>query len=177
MYMGLYMRFCSQRDTPGRILQVSTNLLQIQTWDKHLASCLQQEMLSLSHGDVFYPSEKHIWSNFPVKKGQEKNETGSSGIQIFLFSALCAIQRHFYSQHSIKNILLKQSAKGCIQFYWETLIFIAVGFTGVKTESWIHDATEADNEMGFGTCMKYRHKLRLRLEDGNPFQPPSLQTQ
>lgn len=93
MYMGLYMRFCPRRATPGRILQVSTNLLWIQIWDQHLASSLQQEMLALSHGDVFYPSEKHSWSNFLGKKGQEKNEMRSSGIQIFLFTSLYAIQR------------------------------------------------------------------------------------
>lgn len=47
--------------------------------------------------------------------------------------------------------------KGLYQFYWETLIFIAIDFTWVKTEGWIHDVTEAHNEMGFGACRKYRH--------------------
>lgn len=68
MYLGLYMRFCSWTATPGRILHVSTNLLQIQISDPHLAFSEQQQMLSVYHGDAFYPSEKHSWSNFLEKK-------------------------------------------------------------------------------------------------------------
>lgn len=124
-------------------------------------------MLSVYHGDAFYPSEKHSWSNFlEKKKGQENNETRSSGTQIILFSSLYAIQRLLFSAQYEKHSPEREH-KGLYQFYWETLIFIAVGFTWVKTEGWIPDATEAQTEMGFGACMKYRHRLGLRLEDSN----------
>lgn len=148
---------------------MSTSLLQVQISDQHLAFSVQQQLLSVYHGDAFYPSEKHSWSNFLVKKkGQEKNETRSSGTQIFLFTSLYAIQKLLFSAQYEKHSPEREH-KGLNQFYWETLIFIAVGFTWVKTECWIPDAPEAQTEMGFRACMKYRHRVRLCLEDSNAF--------
>lgn len=66
--------------------------------------------------------------NFLGKKGQENNETRSSGIQIFVQFPICNTETLLFSTQHEKNSS-ETEHKVLYQFYWETLRFIAVGFT------------------------------------------------
>lgn len=114
MYMGPYIRFCSQRATPGRILQVSTNLLQIQY--QHFSLLFATgDALTFPWGCLLSFKEAHLKLTSLERKGRKTMRQEALAYNS-LFSSLYAIQRHFYSQHSMKNILLKQSTKCCISF-------------------------------------------------------------
>lgn len=85
---------------------------------------------------------------------------------------MCNTETLLFSTHYEKHSS-ETECKGLYQFYWETLIFIAVGFTWVKTERGL-DATGAHNEVGFGACMKLQVQIEAmfrRWQSSTSFPP------
>lgn len=103
-------------------------------------------MLSPSHGDVFYPSEKRILG----KKGREKNETRNSGIQMWPV---------LYMQY--RGTSCETNAKGCIGSTWRPP-YLLRGVSLQCRQKAGPAMPQARNETGFG------HKWRWRLEDAKP---------
>lgn len=126
---------------------MSANLLQIQTRDQHLASSLNRRCSHYPMGISFNPQRSASLERKDRKIMRQET---------------LACKSAQFSICSTETLLVKQNAKGCTSSTGRPPMLIARGFTSVKTEGWIHDATEERNETGFW------HKLRRCLEDTNP---------